>query len=466
MSSSTLRRTPQIVDSILELVGATPLVRLPRAFFPELEAEFLLKVESLNPGGSVKDRIGKRMLLQAVERGDLRPGGTVVECTSGNTGAGLCMAAAALGYRSIIVIPDKMSQEKIDLLRAYGAEVVVVPSNVPSGHPQHYTRVAARIARETPGAWWADQFHNPDNPDAHFESTGPELWEQCEGRLDAFVAGCGTGGTLTGTARYLRERDPRIRCVGVDPPGSVYAHYWKTGELGEAGPYAVEGVGEDEIPGTWDPSVISDYEVVADSDSFAMTRRLARETGIFVGGSSGMVLVAAARVARRLASGARIVVLLPDSGDRYLSKVYNRDWLRDGRFLPPVPAATATVAELLRDRPAGAVKPEDDLLTAWKQLGERGIRPLPVQAEERGPLLGVVDEAGLVERLASGQALERHTVGELLLPPPPTLASSAPWREALRVLADQECILVEQDGNYLAFDRHDLIRALPRLEHA
>ncbi len=456
-----------IVDSILDLIGDTPLVRLPASFAPELRCEVLLKIEAANPGGSVKDRIALRMIRQAEARGELTPGGTIVECTSGNTGAGLCLVAAALGYRSLIVIPDKMSQEKIDTLRAFGAEVVITPSNVPSGHPDHYLKVAERLAAGIPGGWWANQFYNPDNPDAHYHSTGPELWAQCEGRLDAFVAGCGTGGTITGTARYLREQNPAIRTVGVDPPGSVYEPYWRTGELEEAGSYAVEGVGEDEIPDTWDRSVITDYEVVEDAESFALARRLSETTGIFGGGSAGMALAAALRVARRLPEGSRVVVLIPDSGKNYLTKVYNQDWLKDNAFLEPVAAERATVADLLRDKPRTALLPSETLDLAWRQLADRGIRPIPVvAARDDRELLGVVDEAALLRLLAAGEELADHAIADHLLPAPAVLEAGAPWRAALEALAETEPVLVADADGWTSLDRRDILRGLPRLRHA
>jgi len=455
-----------IADNILDLIGDTPLVRLPDGFDPEVRCEVLLKIESANPGGSVKDRIALRLVRQAEARGELQPGGTIVECTSGNTGAGLCLVAAALGYRSLIVIPDKMSQEKIDTLRAFGAEVVITPSNVPSGHPEHYLQVAERLAAEIPGGWWADQFHNADNPDAHYHSTGPELWRQCDGRLSAFVAGCGTGGTITGTGRFLRQQDPAVEIIGVDPPGSVYEPYWRTGVLEEAGSYAVEGVGEDEIPGTWDRSAITGYEVVEDAESFALARRLTESTGLFTGGSAGLALAAGLRVARGRPADARVVVLVPDSGKNYLTKVYNQDWLRDNGFEPRTPAAAATVADLLRDKPRAALLPGEGLDLAWRQLADRGVRPIPVvERRDGGALLGVVDEDRLLELLAAGADLAQHTVAEALVAAPELLPAAAPWRAALEALAQREPVLVEDEQGWTSLDRRDILRGLPRLRH-
>lgn len=456
-------RVPAVCDTILDTIGNTPMVRLPAGFDAEVRCEILLKLELLNPGGSVKDRIGLQMMRAAQERGLLRPGGVVVECTSGNTGVGLCMVAAALGYRSIMVVPDKMSQEKTDLLRAFGAEVVVTPSFVPPEDPRHYTRTAARIAAETPGAWLADQFHNPDNPGAHYRTTGPEIWEQAGGRLDVFVAGCGTGGTLTGVARYLKEQDPRVRIVAVDPEGSVYERYWREGVLGTAGQYLVEGVGEDQIPGTWDPALIDGYQVVSDEEAFHHARRLAAECGLLCGGSSGLALAAALREARSLPAGARVVAILPDGGGRYLSKVFNDDWMRDSGFLHGVPAAAATAGDLLRQRPRAFVTPSDTLAEAHKHLAQRGVRPLPVLDRAGGALVGVVDELALLRALCGGIPLEERRVAEVVAPPPPVVAAAAPWTLLRDALQRHEAVLVLDPGGYAGMERSELLRSLRRL---
>ncbi len=465
MKTSQGRRAAGTVDTILEAVGGTPLVRLPSGFDPEVRCEVLIKVESVNPGGSIKDRIAIHMVNEAERTGLLKPGGRIVECSSGNTGFGLCMVAAARGYAITIVIPDKMSAEKIAALRALGATVVVTPSNAPIHSPLHYTKTAERLAREC-GGWWPNQYHNPDNIQAHYLSTGPEIWEQCGGRLTAFVAGAGTGGTISGIGRYLKEMDPAVRVVGVDPPGSVLAHWWRTGELTTSAPYAVEGVGEEEIAAAWDPSVIDEYHVVADRDSFLMARRLARATGIFGGGSTGMNLFATLAVARGLPPEARVVTLLPDSGRAYLSKVYSEDWMRDQRYLPMVPAAQACVGDLLHDRGTAQVLLSDSLTWALRQTGERNVRPLPVR-NEKGECVGVLDEAAMLRRLAAGDALETLKVAQHLAPPPPLLRADAPWREALSALEHREAVLVQRaDGSLVPLDRHDLLQSLRRLEHA
>ncbi len=459
-----MRGSASVQDSILDAIGHTPMVRLPRGFDPQVRCEILLKCEFTNPGGSVKDRIALYMVREAERKGLLKPGGRIVECSSGNTGFGLCMVAAALGYRITIVIPDKMSREKIGALRALGGDVVVTPANVTVDHPQHYTQVAGRIARET-GGWWPNQYHNPDNAWAHYYSTAPEIWEQVGGEMDAFVCGVGTGGTFTGIARYLKEQDPAVRCVGVDPPGSILYEYWKSGRIPEAQPYAVEGVGMEEVPGAWDKGLVDEFHVVEDSESFALARRLAATTGVFGGGSSGFALAGALRSARGLPADARVVVLLPDYGKAYLSKTFSEDWLRDRRFLPPTPAATATVADLVRDRERAHVSPNDLLSGAVLQIGERGVRPLPVVAPDGG-LLGVLDEDAALRRLAAGEDLARLPVREHVVPAPPVLEPGAPWTAALAALGAREAVLVRHaDGGFVPLDRRDLLQSLRRLSH-
>jgi len=324
------------LGSILQAVGNTPLVELPR-IGADLPATILAKVEMLNPGGSQKDRIAIAMIEDAERRGLLRPGGTIVEATAGNTGAGLAMVAASRGYRCVFAVPDKMSQEKIDLLRAFGAEVVVTPTAVAPDSPESYNGVAARIAIETPGAWRAGQFTNAANPEAHYLSTGPEIWRDAGGRVDAFVAGVGTGGTLTGVGRYLREKNPSVRIVGADPAGSILS-----GDV--SGSWKVEGIGEDFFPDTFDPTLVDDWVRVTDAESFAMARRLAREEGILAGGSSGTALHAAVVAAHGMSPGSVVVVLLPDTGRNYLTKLHSDEWMRREGFLD---------ADGARDRVAG-----------------------------------------------------------------------------------------------------------------
>src|SRR5437773_7419826 len=309
-------------NNILEVIGKTPMVRLNRVA-RGVRATMLAKLEYLNPGGSVKDRIGMMMLEAAEKAGKIKPGGTIIEGTSGNTGMGLALAAAIKGYQCIFTMPDKMSQEKIDALRALGAEVIVTPTQVDHHDPRSYHSVALRLSREIPNSVFPNQYQNPANTDAHYETTGPEIWEQTEGRVTHVVIGVGTGGTITGVGRYLKEKNPAIRIIGADPQGSIFAEMFLTGRKPQPQPYKVEGIGQDEMPGNVDFSVIDQIHAVSDRDAFVLTRALARKEGIFAGGSAGAALCAALRTAEKLDENAIVVVLIPDSGTRYLSKVYN-----------------------------------------------------------------------------------------------------------------------------------------------
>lgn len=320
-------------EEITDLVGNTPLVRLKR-ITRGIRPLVLAKLEFLNPGGSVKDRMAFYMLEQAEKEGRLRAGGTIVEATSGNTGVGIAIYAAARGYKAIFTIPDKMSQEKINLLKAFGAEVVVTPTAVPPDSPESYYEVAKKIHSQTPNSVMLEQYFNQRNPEAHYRTTGPEIWEQTKGKLDYVVIGIGTGGTMSGTAKYLKEKNPEIKAIGVDPIGSVFHDYFKTKELIKPHPYLVEGIGEDMLCPTLHFDVMDDVIQVTDQDCFLMTRRLAREEGIFAGGSSGGAVSAALKVAQKLNEDKIVVVILPDSGTRYLSKVYNDQWMKEQGFLP------------------------------------------------------------------------------------------------------------------------------------
>src|ERR1700682_2635650 len=381
-------------ESILDIVGNTPLVRLHQVA-QGLKPIVLAKLEQLNPGGSVKDRIGLTMIEEAERTGQLRPGGTIVEPTSGNTGHGLAMVAAIKGYKMIFVMPDKMSSEKISLLKAYGADVVVCPTNVERSSPQSYYSVADRLAREVPGAFPPNQYFNPRHPQAPYKTTGPEIFEQTEGRVDVFVAGMGTGGTITGVAKYLKERKPSVHVVGADPEGSLYS--------GPIAPYKVEGVGEDFMPGTMDIKLVDEIVQVTDKESFVAARRLAREEGILVGGSSGLALHAAIEVSRERGPDVVVVVLFPDTGRNYLSKFFNDEWMRQNGYLARLGAVR--IREVLLAHPKGLPK----LVTgeAKRSVGEAidlmqqyGISQLPVVDESNGKgVIGTLQERTLLDRV-------------------------------------------------------------------
>src|SRR6266403_105403 len=319
-------------NNILQVIGNTPMVRLNRVT-RTVRPTLLAKLEYLNPGGSVKDRIGVAMLEEAEKSGQIRPGGTVIEGTSGNTGMGLALAAAIKGYQCIFTMPDKMSQEKIDSLRALGAEVIVTPSQVEHHDARSYHSVAVRLSREIPNSIFPNQYDNPANTEAHYKTTGPEIWDQTEGKVTHVAIGVGTGGTITGVARYLKEKNPKIRIIGADPVGSIFAEMFKTGHKPQAQPYKLEGIGQDEMPANVDFSVIDEIHAVTDRDAFLLTRQLARYEGIFAGGSAGAALFAALKSAEKLDDSSIVVVLIPDSGTRYLSKVYNDNWMRDNQYL-------------------------------------------------------------------------------------------------------------------------------------
>jgi cystathionine beta-synthase len=321
----------ELYSNALETIGHTPMVELKK-IQSGTSATILAKVEFLNPAGSVKDRMALYMIEDAEKRGLLKPGGTIVENSSGNTGAALAMIAAVKGYKCIITMPDKMSDEKKNLMKAFGAEVIVTPTDVPADSPESYYSVARRIAKETPGSYYPDQYNNPKNIDAHFETTAPEIWEQTQGNIDLLVCGIGTGGTLSGVGRFLKKQNPKIRIIAVDPIGSVFYEYFKTGKLPEPHVYKVEGIGEDYLVKAVDFSIIDDMIQVNDKDSFLMARRLTREEGIFAGGSSGSAVWAAMQVAKELNEPKNIVVILPDSGTRYLSKIFNDEWMKGQGF--------------------------------------------------------------------------------------------------------------------------------------
>jgi cystathionine beta-synthase len=453
----------EIKDSILDTIGETPLVRLSR-LGADLTLSIVAKVETFNPGGSIKDRIAVGLIKAAEGEGRLRPGGTIVEPTSGNTGTGLAIVALLKGYRVIAVMPDKMSKEKIDLLRAYGAEVVVAPTEVPPDSPESYYRVADRLTEEIPGAFQPNQYFNQANPQAHYLATGPEIWRQTGGRLTHFVAGVGTGGTITGAGRYLKEQNPAIEVVGADPAGSIYSG-------GEVKPYLVEGVGEDFWPESFDPSVVDRYVRVSDRDSFVTTRELAKAEGILAGGSSGMAVYAALEVARGLDDPeAMIVVVLPDGGRSYLSKVYNDAWMRQYGFLERAPEIT--VGDVLRRKhdegeipPLVTVETHAKVRDAVALMHEHRVSQIPVvSAQDPQTIAGAVTERGLLRHAVDDPALLEAEIVEVMEAPFPAVPAEDNVREAVDLLTgEREALLVTTDGQPGGIvTRADLVESLAR----
>jgi cystathionine beta-synthase len=439
--------TPDIRESILDTIGQTPIVRvnkLARGIRPTVTA----KVEFLNPGGSVKDRIGVAMIEDAERRGLLKPGGTIVEPTSGNTGMGLAIAAAIKGYKTIFVMPDKMSEEKIRALRAFGSRVVITPTAVEPDDPRSYYSVSKRLAEETPNAILAGQYWNPANPEAHYRSTGPEIWQQTAGKVSVFVAGMGTGGTISGTGRYLKEQNPAVKVVGVDPIGSLYNEYFRTGVLGEAHGYKVEGVGEDFLPTTMDFKVVDDVVQVSDRESFLTTRRLVREEGIFCGGSCGLAMAGALKwlrspAAEYLTEDDIVVVLLPDSGSRYLSKIFDDSWMRENGFL-----ALSTVADMLAERQSEVISADvgSSVAAAIRLLKTHGISQLPVL--DQGKLHGIISEGDLLDYLVSGGSME-HSIADLHTHEVTTIAPDTSVEDLTTIFGRSAAAMVVDNGTLI-----------------
>ena len=432
-------------ENVLESIGRTPLVRLSRVT-DGLPVTMLAKVEYVNPGGSVKDRIGLAMIEDAEQRGLLMPGGTIIEATAGNTGVGLALVAACKGYRCIFVMPDKMSEDKVSLLRAYGAEVVITPTSVPPDSPDSYNGVADRLAREIPGAFRPNQFANPKNPEAHYKTTGPEIWQDTEGRIDVFVAGMGTGGTISGTGKYLKEQNPDIIVVGADPEGSILS-----GDTPKS--YRVEGIGEDFIPSTFNRQVVDDMVRVSDAESFMMARRLAREEGLLVGGSSGTAVAGAVKYARRLDPGKIVVVLLPDSGRSYLTKIFCDRWMQENGFLDHVPAhvTAGDVLESKQGVPALiSISPQEKAIRAMKIMEEFSISQLPVI--DNGRAVGSLNEVTLVRLLHDGVDPNEKLVSEVMGKPLPQLDELTDISEPYRLLlAGHGGVIVTRDGKAFGF---------------
>jgi cystathionine beta-synthase len=453
----------RIANHVVDLVGNTPLVRLNHVIAPSAGI-VAAKLEFLNPGGSVKDRIATKMIEDAERSGALQPGGTIIEPTSGNTGVGLAIVAQDRGYHCIFVVPDKVSLDKQNTMRAYGAEVVVCPTAVPPDHPDSYYQVSDRLVRDTPGGWKPDQYSNPAGPQSHYETTGPEIWADTDGAVTHVVIGVGTGGTITGTGRYLKEvSDGRVKVVGVDPEGSVYSG-------GTGRPYLVEGVGEDFWPDAYDASIPDEIIAVTDADSFEMTRRLAREEGLLVGGSSGMAVVAAAQVAEREGPDALIVVVLPDGGRGYLSKVFNDEWLSSYGFLRTPLTGTSTqmnVGTLLRKKSGEMpdlvhTHPSETIRDAIRILHEYSVSQMPVVGPEPpvviGEVVGSVSEGQLLSAVFEGRAqltdpVEKHMEAKL-----PLIGSHEDLSACIKLLSETDAVMVIEDGKPLGvLTRHDLL---------
>ncbi|MDZ4673685.1 MAG: pyridoxal-phosphate dependent enzyme [Gemmatimonadota bacterium] len=449
-------------DSVLDTVGNTPLIRLARVG-AGIRSPVYGKAEYANPGGSVKDRIGLAIIEAAERAGTLLPGGTIVEGTSGNTGVGLAMAAAIKGYHCIFTMPDKMSQEKVRLLKAYGAEVVITPTAVPPDHPDHYVMKAKQIVRDTPGAVMADQFYNQENPEAHYRTTGPEIWEQTGGTVTHFVAGAGTGGTVSGVGRFLKEQNPAIRIIGGDPVGSLYTGYHRTRTLGEGQPYKVEGIGGDKVPTAlwWD--VVDEFRQVSDRDSMAMARRMAREEGILVGGSAGTNVAIALDLAREVDNPeACIVTILCDTGERYLSKVFNDEWMQENQLLD---VRRTTVGDMLDRRakgspplvsvtPAAAVRQALHLMASWD------VSQIPVM--EGGQCLGGLMEHSLMTSALDQPTLLDRPVREVMEAPFPIVDAAFPTdRLAAMLTRESPAALVQREGVVVGIvSRADVLRLM------
>lgn len=454
----------RIQKNILGTIGHTPLVRLNR-INAGLKPVILVKVEQFNPGGSVKDRIGVEIIEEAERKGRLKPGGTIVEATSGNTGIGLAIAAAIKGYHTIFTMPDKVSAEKVRLLESYGASVVVTPTMVPHDSPESYTEVAKRIVRETPNSILANQYYNPKNPDAHYRTTGPEIWEQTAGQVDVLVCGIGTGGTISGAGKFLKEKNPDVKIIAVDPKGSVLRDYFITKKLvTTAKLYQVEGIGQDFVPGTLHFEYIDDIIEISDKESFLTARRLAREEGILAGGSAGTALAGALKIAKDLTEHHVVVVLLPDTGERYLSKIFNDEWMRQNRFLEPeritlryvLQAKSKAVAPLI------FVGPVDTVRKSLTLMDECGVSQLPVIEKETS--VGGVVESELLSTVLKDQSLFDVPVSTVMGPSFPILDSDRCIDDAVELLTrENPSVLIEEGGKIMGIvTRFDVIDYLSR----
>ncbi len=447
-------------DNILQTIGRTPLVKLNRVT-DGVKGLILAKVETFNPGGSVKDRIGVSIIEEAEQDGRLKPGGTIVESTSGNTGMGLALVAAVKGYKTVFTLPDKMSMEKIRLLRAFGAEVIVTPTAVPHESPESYTEVAKKVVRETPNSILANQYYNPRNPEAHYKTTGPEIWEQTGGQIDYFVCGVGTGGTITGTGKFLKEKNPNIKVIGIDPKGSALREYYYTKKITPLlKTYKVEGIGQDYVPGTLDFTYIDEMIEADDRESFLMARRLTREEGLMVGGSAGTAVAGMMKMADRFKENDVAVVLLPDLGERYLSKIFNDDWMRENGFLRPERITARYVIESKGKEVQGLFE-IDPLTTVRKTLElmrQKDISQIPVL--ERGKSVGSVHDSELMAKVMARPALVDSPVSTVMEPPFPVVNIDTSIDDVVKLMKAKHnpAVLVEEEGKITGIlSRYDVI---------
>ena len=440
----------EIHSNVLSAIGNTPLIRLNKVV-QGVESEIVAKCEFVNPGGSVKDRIGIAMIDDAVQRGLLKPGGTIVEGTSGNTGMGLAIAAAVQGYKCIFVMPDKMSQEKIRNLRAFGAKVVITPTAVEPDDPRSYYMVSRRIAQETPNSIYMNQYDNLSNRDAHYRSTGPELWKQTSGKIDAFVAGMGTGGTITGTAMYLKEQNKGVQIVGVDPIGSILHDYFKTGKMTQAHTYKIEGIGEDIIPQNYDFKMVDDIMQVTDKEAYQMTRKLLLQEGLFTGVSSGAAVVGAIKYARKLKTKKLIVVLLPDSGNRYLSKVYDEDWMRENGFLEEGLGTVRDLVNLIKPPTKMAVvtaNADDQVEQLIHLMRDKGISQIPVVKNRK--VEGLISESDLLNALFTGKLKNTDKITGIVQNAFITVSMDDPVERLTQAMSAGQTPIVLENGEILS----------------
>jgi cystathionine beta-synthase len=452
----------KVYDNILETIGHTPLVRLNK-IGKDIKADLLLKVEYFNPGNSIKDRIGYQMVIDAELSGELKPGGTIIECTSGNTGMGIALAAAVKGYKCIFSTTDKQSKEKIDILRAVGAEVIVCPTNVAHDDPRNYHQVAERLAREIPNSFFANQYENLSNRKAHYLTTGPEIWEQTDGKITHYVTTIGTGGTITGTSQYLKEKNANIQTLGVDSYGSILKKYKETGEMDmkEADPYLIEGIGQDIVPGNFDFNVIDYVEQVSDKDAAVMCRRLAREEGIFGGYSAGAAVQGILQMADKFKEGDVVVIILHDHGSRYVGKVYNDDWMRDRGFLVDEVITAKNIIERKKDlKQLVSVAPTHTVSEAFKLMKEMGLTQLPVL--ENNVLVGSMSENLILQLLMDDNLSREKQVGQVMGRGFPAVAYHASVSEISKLISkDNTAVMVQlPTSDWTIITEFDLIEVL------